>query len=128
VKRTVLVIAMGAIGILLGVGLSLAVDAISGSELSDPVPLGVVSEAATHGPTTPPASERPTQSATPGKSDDHDSVGPSEGQTGSSGPTGSNAGESSAAGSDDGSGLGDSTDASGSDDPYGDDSGHDGDD
>lgn len=39
---------MGAIGIILGVGLSFAVDAIAGSDLSDPVPVGITSVEATH--------------------------------------------------------------------------------
>jgi hypothetical protein len=44
VKRSLLMIAVGLIGLLLGVGLSLVADAVAGNELSDPVPLGLATD------------------------------------------------------------------------------------
>jgi hypothetical protein len=109
VKRTLLIIAMGAIGIMLGVGLSLAVDAIAGSELSDPVPLGVTSNTAIHEPTETPEPERSEPSATRANDNDvHDRGGVSETPGDGSGQNES--------GASDGNSSSESPDGGGSDD------------
>jgi hypothetical protein len=53
-RRAAFVVFAGLLGLLLGVGLSLAVDAIAGGHLSEPVPLRIQNDATTSG--TPGAS------------------------------------------------------------------------
>jgi hypothetical protein len=73
VKRALLVVAAGLIGILLGIGLSFAADAIAGDDLSDPVPLGVVTDVGrTPSPSETAEHDRQTPSPTPGRHEDAD--------------------------------------------------------
>lgn len=107
-RRTVLILGIGAIGILLGVGLSFAVDAIAGSDLSDPVPLGITSVAATHRTAESPG---PLHTSAPGPAVDDtggEHAGSSKGvPSGVPSASGGSDGGSSASGSD----YGDSDDA-----------------
>jgi hypothetical protein len=72
-RRALFVVAAGLVGLLLGVGLSLAADAIAGSHLSEPVPLRIQTDA-THSPA-------PGATAT----EDHD--GPKQDNAGHSSPS-----------------------------------------
>ena len=62
-KRTLLVVAAGLIGLLLGIGVSLVADAVAGNELSDPVPLGIATENL-RAPASP-HHDRPKETASP---------------------------------------------------------------
>jgi hypothetical protein len=63
VKRTLLVVAAGLIGLLLGIGVSLVADAVAGNELSDPVPLGIATE--NHRAPASPHDDRPKETPSP---------------------------------------------------------------
>ncbi len=92
-KRTLFVVATGLIGILLGIGLSLAAAAVVGNDLSEPVPLGIspsvgtptATRTAEHG-TPSPAGTRDRQHD---RNDDHG--GSSSGGSGPSISSGSGA-------------------------------------
>lgn len=83
-KRPLLVLAAGLIGLLLGIGLSLVADAIAGDDLSDPVPLGIATEPVRTTPTSSPRNDRPEATESPGDkgNDDHEgSSGSGSGET-----------------------------------------------
>jgi hypothetical protein len=71
VKRPLLVLAAGLIGLLLGVGLSLVADALAGNDLSEPVPLGIATDAVRTTPSPSADHDRPAATQTPDRKDDH---------------------------------------------------------
>jgi hypothetical protein len=74
-RRALFVVAAGLIGLLLGVGLSLAADAIAGSHLSEPVPLRIQTDATSSPAPHATGSEDHDR---PNRHDDSDGASPSE--------------------------------------------------
>jgi hypothetical protein len=112
VRRGLLVLAAGLIGLLLGVGLSLVADAIAGDEISDPIPAWISTETERATPTGSPRHDRPEETASP----THDANDHEDGGAGSHDDGGAGSQEDGGGGSDDDGSDGGSEGPEGDDD------------